>query len=130
MMSSWYVVPNSVYKPTHIESQYTYGSPMAGNSLLALFITGQSSANFRVSHLQDVVPKLPGYAFGYAHISPEYWITSPSNAPVTENDIQVSTGVINFKGNSGTLGNSVEDHLWYFDSISGCGGEGLEIFKV
>lgn len=103
---------------------------MVGNSLLALFITGQSSANFRVTHLQDVVPKLPGYAFGYAHVSPEYWITSSTKAPVTENDILVSVGVINFKGNVGTFRNSVDDHLWYFNSISGCGGDGLEIIKV
>lgn len=103
---------------------------MPGNANLATFITGQTSANFRVTHAQDVVPKLPGYGFGYAHVSPEYWITSPTGAAVTPNDIQVSSGIINFKGNQGTLGNSIDDHLWYFNNISGCGGDTLEIIKV
>ncbi|KAK5059958.1 hypothetical protein LTR84_009841 [Exophiala bonariae] len=105
---------------------FTYGSPMVGNRLLATFITGQTSANFRVTHAQDVVPKLPGYAFGFAHVSPEYWVTSATGVAVTSNDIQVSSGVVNFKGNQGTLGNSIDDHLWYFNNISGCGGDTLE----
>jgi len=115
---------------TNAHWQYTYGSPMVGNAALATFITAQTSANFRVTHAQDVVPKLPGYGFGYAHVSPEYWITSATGATVTPNDIQVSTGIVNFKGNQGTLGNSIDDHLWYFNSIAGCGPDGLEIVKV
>ena len=109
--------------------QYTYGSPMVGNAKLATFITGQTSANFRVTHAEDIVPKLPGYPLGYAHVSPEYWITTPTGSPVTPNDIQESSGIIDLKGNQGTLGSSIDDHLFYFNNISACGGDTLEIIK-
>ncbi|EXJ55423.1 hypothetical protein A1O7_08350 [Cladophialophora yegresii CBS 114405] len=108
-------------------SLYTYGSPMVGNYLLATFITNQSSNNFRVTHAQDLIPKLPGYPI-YAHVSPEYWITSPTDAVVTPNDVQVSSGVINLKGNQGQLDSSIDDHGWYFNDISACSpGLGSEL---
>ncbi|KIW99879.1 uncharacterized protein Z518_10807 [Rhinocladiella mackenziei CBS 650.93] len=111
----------------HSVSLYTYGSPMVGNAVLANFTTAQSGGNYRVTHAQDIVPKLPGYFLGFAHVSPEYWITSPTDAEVTANDVQVSSGVINLQGNQGQLESSVEDHLWYFNSISACGPDGIEV---
>ena len=100
-------------------SLYTYGSPMVGNYFLATFITQQTSQNFRVTHADDIVPKLPGYPI-FAHVSPEYWITSGDNVAVTPGDIQVSSGVIDLQGNQGQVDNSVDDHLWYFNAISAC----------
>lgn len=100
--------------------QYTYGSPMVGNVPLATFVTNQHGGNYRVTHADDIVPKLPGYPLGYAHVSPEYWITSPTGATVSAGDIQVSSGVIDLQGNQGTVDSSVPDHLWYFNSIAGC----------
>lgn len=100
---------------------------MVGNIALATFITAQAGGNFRVTHANDIVPKLPGYLLGYAHVSPEYWITSPTDAAVTADDIQVSSGVVNLQGNQGQLGGSVDDHLFYFNAISACGPDGLEI---
>jgi hypothetical protein len=96
---------------------------MPGNLPLAQFITAQTTENYRVTHAQDIVPKLPGYLLGYAHISPEYWITSGNNVTVTPNDIQVSTGNIDLSGNEGLLnGNNAADHSWYFNAISSCQG--------
>jgi hypothetical protein len=92
---------------------------MVGNYFLATFITKQSTKNFRVTHADDIVPKLPGYPV-FAHVSPEYWITSPSNVAVTANDIQVSTGVYDLAGNQGQIESSIDDHLWYFNAISAC----------
>ena len=100
---------------------------MAGNIPFVNFVTNQGN-NFRVTHQQDVVPKLPGYLLGYAHTSPEYWIfNSSNNSPVAANDIKVSSGAVNFAGNCGTLGSSVSNHLWYFNNISACGGDALEV---
>ncbi len=93
---------------------------MAGNLALAKFVTAQSGGNYRVTHAQDIVPKLPGYPLGFAHVSPEYWITSAAGATVTANDINVSSGEIDLQGNEGTLISSITDHLWYFNSIAGC----------
>jgi triacylglycerol lipase len=93
---------------------------MVGNVPLADFITAQAGGNYRVTHANDIVPKLPGYPLGFAHVSPEYWITSPTGAPVTANDVQVSSGVIDLDGNQGQLGGTVTDHLWYFNGIADC----------
>jgi hypothetical protein len=95
---------------------------MPGNLPLAQFITAQTSQNYRVTHADDIVPKLPGYLLGYAHVSPEYWITSAINVTVTPNDIQVSTGNIDLQGNEGLTGNNPADHTWYFNDISACQG--------
>ncbi|KAK4935205.1 hypothetical protein LTR10_023705 [Elasticomyces elasticus] len=99
---------------------YTYGSPMVGNLALATFITSQLGGNYRVTHANDIVPKLPSYALTFAHVSPEYWITAPTGDTVTANVIQVSTGEIDLQGDEGQLGGTVTDHLWYFNSISAC----------
>ncbi len=93
---------------------------MVGNKSLAAFITAQPGGNYRVTHANDIVPKLPGYLLGFASVSPEYWITSPTLAPVTAADVQVSTGTVDLQADEGQLGGTVTDHLWYFNSISGC----------
>ncbi|KIW13151.1 hypothetical protein PV08_08338 [Exophiala spinifera] len=104
----------------HNIALYTYGSPMVGNVALATFITGQGGGNYRVTHANDIVPKLPGYPLGFAHVSPEYWITSATSTTVTANDVQVSSGVVDLQGNQGQLGGTVSDHLWYFNAIAAC----------
>lgn len=99
---------------------------MAGNIAFVNYISGQGN-NFRVTHNEDLVPKLPGYILGYAHISDEYWITSATNETTTTSDIQVSSGALNFEGNKGTLGSSVDDHSWYLGPITGCGNEDMDL---
>jgi hypothetical protein len=105
--------------------QYTYGAPMSGNIAFVNFISGQGN-NYRVTHDKDIVPKLPGYLLGYAHISNEYWVTSPSGAAVTTRDVQVSSGALNLRGNAGQLESSTTDHNYYFGNITACGPENLE----
>jgi hypothetical protein len=99
---------------------------MVGNVPFANFVTGQGN-NYRVTHKQDPVPKLPGYLLRYAHISPEYWITSASGANVTIQNIKSSTGAINVLGNVGTFGSTVGDHMWYFGAISACSPQSLGV---
>jgi len=93
---------------------------MVGNKPLATFITAQPGGNYRVTHANDIVPKLPGYPLGFASVSPEYWITSPVLVTPTAGDVQVSTGEVDLQGDEGQLGGTITDHLWYFNSISGC----------
>ncbi|RAL01130.1 uncharacterized protein BO80DRAFT_434774 [Aspergillus ibericus CBS 121593] len=48
-----------------------------GNLALADYITDQDKgSNYRVTHTDDIVPKLPPELLGYHNFSPEYWITS------------------------------------------------------
>lgn len=93
---------------------------MVGNNAFATFVTNQAGGNFRVTHTNDAVPKLPGYAIAYRHVSPEYWITSGNDVPVTPNDVQVSTGTFNLRGNQGTLLSTISAHRWYFNAITTC----------
>ncbi|PWY72723.1 triacylglycerol lipase A [Aspergillus eucalypticola CBS 122712] len=81
---------------------YTYGCPRIGNYALAEHITSQGSgANFRVTHLNDIVPRLPPMDFGFSQPSPEYWITSGTGASVTASDIEVIEGINSTAGNAG-----------------------------
>ncbi|KAK4924562.1 hypothetical protein LTR66_016451 [Elasticomyces elasticus] len=99
---------------------YTYGSPMVGNDVFANFVTAQTNGNFRITHAADAVPKLPGYLLSYRHVSPEYWINKPSGQTVAAGDIQMSTGILDLKGNGRTLTATLTDHLWYFNAITAC----------
>ncbi|RHZ54512.1 lipase family protein [Aspergillus thermomutatus] len=98
---------------------YGYGSPRVGNKALATFITAQGS-NYRVTHTNDIVPRLPPRVFGFSHISPEYWITSGDDATVTTSDITVVQGIDSSGGNAGEDSTSVEAHNWYIGHIDGC----------
>lgn len=95
---------------------------MVGNDKFANFVTNQSGGNFRVTHANDAVPKLPGYILSYRHVSPEYWVTTPSNKQVNAGDIKVSSGILNLWGNQGTFLANIADHMWYFNAISACSG--------
>ena len=99
---------------------------MSGNVAFVNYISRRGN-NYRVTNKEDIVPKLPGYLLGYAHVSNEYWIRSPNGAPVTTSDIQVSSGAFNLAGNKGTLGANGDDHQWYFGRITGCGNEDLDL---
>ncbi|CUS15272.1 unnamed protein product, partial [Tuber aestivum] len=102
---------------------YTYGAPRIGNNKFSEFVT-QSSGNYRVTHLNDPVPRLPPVALGYYHISPEYWI-SYGDSNIKASHVKIYQGILNTGGNTGrgfiTL--NATAHLRYFlpVSISACG---------
>jgi len=99
-----------------------YGSPRLGNAALAQFITDQEGAEYRVTHLDDPVPRLPPIIFNYAHTSPEYWL-SDGNAFTTDysvNDVKECDGVKALGCNALTLGLDIIAHLYYLSPISGC----------
>jgi Lipase (class 3) len=108
------------------EVKYTYGAPQIGQQQFADYVGRQPGGNFRVTHTDDIVPKLPGLLIGYRHFSPEYFITSGNNVPVTTRDITVITGTPWYAGNQGTLTSSTEAHSWYFNRIAACAPEGFE----
>ncbi|KAJ6184526.1 hypothetical protein N7519_005827 [Penicillium mononematosum] len=106
---------------------YAYASPRVANAALAKYITAQGN-NYRFTHTNDPVPKLPLLSMGYVHVSPEYWITSPNNATVGTSDIKVIEGDVSFDGNTGTglpLLTDFEAHVWYFVHVDAGKGPGL-----
>ncbi|KAL4904399.1 hypothetical protein BDW74DRAFT_154747 [Aspergillus multicolor] len=98
---------------------YPYGSPRVGNPALAEYITAQGG-NYRVTHTNDIVPRLPPSLFGFTHLSPEYWVTSDNGIFPTTMDVQVIEGVGSREGNAGEAIQSVDAHSWYLIDINAC----------
>ncbi|KAI9684700.1 MAG: hypothetical protein M1829_000075 [Trizodia sp. TS-e1964] len=106
---------------------YTYGAPRIGNYFLSSYITNQAGGNFRITHTDDPIPRLPPILLNYVHVSPEYYITQGNSAAeVRLSFISVLAGFINFMGNGGKTGFDVPAHLEYFGPISNCSASGFE----
>lgn len=100
---------------------YTYGAPRVTGKTLSDFIADQNRGeNFRVTHTDDPVPRLPYLFLDLVHISPEYWIQSPNNVIPTINDVKRLDGDINMAGNTGQNALDMDAHLWYFGPIAEC----------
>ncbi|KAL4766771.1 Alpha/Beta hydrolase protein [Aspergillus nidulans var. acristatus] len=108
-------------------SLYTFGCPQLGNYNFAEFVTGSTVGNgYRVTHSDDPVPRIfsttanINKTWQYSTTSPEFWITSGNDVPVTASDIQVIWGIDNKNGNLGTTGLDLAAHNWYIGNMSGC----------
>jgi hypothetical protein len=88
---------------------------------MSKFVTNQG-LNYRVTHTADAVPKLPPeggplamLSGGYAHVSPEYWISEGTGMKTDK--IKVLEGIKNANGNSGTgMPFNVVAHVQYFQT--------------
>ncbi len=101
---------------------YTFGSPRISGPKLSSYISAQAGGNYRLTHWNDPVPKVPLLTMGYVHISPEYYISRKNGETIVENDINIFEGAINlFKGNAAWFRTDVEAHRWYFGSMYGSG---------
>ncbi|KAF6834025.1 lipase [Colletotrichum plurivorum] len=107
---------------------YTYGSPRVGNDDFTNFVTVQPGAEYRITHVDDPVPRLPPIFLGYRHTSPEYWLSTGSTTTVdyTVADIKICEGDKNTKCNGGTFGLNVDAHKYYFAKTSLCNTDGFE----
>lgn len=105
---------------------YTFGAPRIAGAKLSDYISAQAGGNFRVTHYNDPVPRLPPIAFGFVHVSPEYYIEVPNKAAVRPQDVEVLYGNFNKNGNSAWFAQDVEAHRWYLADISACAPGGFE----
>lgn len=100
---------------------YSYGSPRVGNDHFANFVASQGAGEYRVTHTDDPVPRLPPIIFGYRHTTPEYWLsTDASSNDYPLSDIRVCEGIASIRCNGGTFGLNVDSHGSYFIDVSGC----------
>lgn len=95
--------------------EITFGFPRAVNPTGAAYISAQNKgANYRLTHLNDPVPRLPPASFGYEHVDTEYYISSANNVVVTTADIQTCDC------NDDWVTLDILAHAWYFNAISSC----------
>lgn len=116
---------------------FTYGVPRVGDQTFASYIETKLGQNsYRVTHLNDPVPRLPGQLLGFRHPYPEYHITSPhiSNVLSANESILKSPANLAVKtedvlvldrseSDEGVVGYSCSDismHDAYFIDISKC----------
>jgi hypothetical protein len=116
---------------------FTYGVPRVGDQTFASYIEttlGQNS--YRMTHLNDPVPRLPGRLLGFRHPYPEYHITSPhisnvlsakesaltspANLAVTMEDVLVLDRSESDEGVVGYRCSDIAMHDAYFIDISKC----------
>ncbi|KAK1599439.1 lipase [Colletotrichum navitas] len=112
---------------------YTYGSPRVGNEAFTNFVTVQPGAEYRVTHVDDPVPRLPPILFGYRHTSPEYWLSTGNGTTIdyTLADIKVCEGDRNTECNGRfTLKLDTDAHVHYLRDIEACNADGFELRSI
>lgn len=111
---------------------YTYGSPRVGNAAFARFVTEQAGREHRVTHRDDLVPRLPPLIADFRHVSPEYWIFDGpgDDAVVDPDEVRVCPGYASTECNAGTEGLGFDAHGWYFGSLSGCAPDGTPFLRA
>lgn len=108
---------------------YTYGAPRVGNEEFANFVSRQPGGHFRITHGADPVPKVPPFAFGYRHTTPEYWLNGGSSRTIDYGirDIKVCTGTLSFGCNNGLDIPDAVSHMYYINSMGGCSPGGFDV---
>ncbi|KAK4147195.1 Alpha/Beta hydrolase protein [Dichotomopilus funicola] len=99
---------------------YTYGSPRVGNLAFAEYVTAQPGREYRVTHSDDPVPRLPPLLLNYRHTSPEYWIDAGSDGVLTTDEVKYCEGYASTGCNAGTTALDFDAHSWYFQQLKGC----------
>lgn len=104
---------------------YTFGSPRIGNNALVKYIYDQPGKTYRITHYNDVVPRLPPMFWPacYRHTSPEYWLEGGPDARTSYDADQIKEcdGSVNDLCNAKMSTPSIISHLYYFVAISECG---------
>ena len=96
--------------------------------MFANFVTAQAGSKFRITHLNDPVPKLPPILLGFRHVSPEYWLSTgtASTSVYTPADVKVCEGTASVKCNAGTLSLDINAHLTYLGPIQACSANPIQ----
>lgn len=111
--------------PKRTVNIYTYGAPRVGNMAFMNYIHNQDGYTYRITHYDDVVPRLPPMSYlGYGHTSAEYWLSwGPSDrVNYTTDQITECTGYVNSNCNAAGWYPGIKSHLYYLVAITHCGG--------
>lgn len=108
---------------------YTFGSPRVGNDKFANWFSAQAGGQWRVTHENDPVPRLPPMFTGYRHVTPEYWLSGgkATKTDYTIGQVRVCQGISSIGCNAGTLIVDIFAHLYYLGETSACSGFPLQL---
>ncbi|KAH0599030.1 hypothetical protein MHUMG1_03144 [Metarhizium humberi] len=111
---------------------YTYGSPRVGNDWFASWFSNVQGGQWRVTHEDDPVPRLPPIFSGYRHITPEYWLSGGNGGNTYKTDyttanIKVCEGIASTQCNAGRDVTDINAHLYYFGAIASCAPSSLQL---
>ncbi|KAM3438343.1 hypothetical protein NHJ13734_004216 [Beauveria thailandica] len=103
-------------------SIYTFGAPRIGNEVFANFASRQRGGLYRMTHIDDPVPRLPPMIFGYRHGGTEYWLSNGEAEQINYQgtDVKVCPGIDSVGCNAGTVGFDLPAHLHYLTKTAGC----------
>jgi hypothetical protein len=104
---------------------YTYGGPRVGNHAFVDFVTQQPGLEYRITHKDDPVPRLPPIFANFRHTSPEFRIDPGSDSVVTLDEVEYCPGYSNTDCNGGTFGLNGASHGYYFQGLSACAPESM-----
>ncbi|KAI6353917.1 hypothetical protein MCOR25_008830 [Pyricularia grisea] len=110
--------------PDVVIDVYSLGSPRVGNQAFAKYVSAQPGSVFRITHVNDPVPRLPPNLLGYYHTDVEYWLSTGGATTIdyTANDVLVCKGYFNRNCNtqSDFFGFAFVAHINYLTSIGAC----------
>lgn len=110
--------------PEKVIDVYSLGSPRVGNQAFAEYVSAQPGSVFRITHVNDPVPRLPPNLMGYYHTDVEYWLSTGGalTTDYTPNDVLVCKGIFNKNCNtkSDFFGFGFAAHVNYLTRIGAC----------
>ncbi|KAI6641452.1 hypothetical protein MCOR08_001161 [Pyricularia oryzae] len=110
--------------PEKVIDVYSLGSPRVGNQAFAEYVSAQPGSVFRITHVNDPVPRLPPNLMGYYHTDVEYWLSTGGalTTDYTPNDVLVCKGIFNRNCNtkSDFFGFGFAAHVNYLTRIGAC----------
>lgn len=87
------------------------------------FVSAQDGNEYRMTHIDDPVPRLPGHALGYYHTDVEYWLSIGEyyKTDYAASDVVVCTGYYNTSCNTqGIISTDYKAHSYYLRHVSVC----------
>jgi hypothetical protein len=76
--------------------------------------------NYRVTHYNDPVPRLPPGRLGYAQYLTEFYIGTKNNQTAQPSDVLNLTSSNTQQGNEQFILVNIEAHKWYFNNVTAC----------
>ncbi|KLU84832.1 hypothetical protein MAPG_03867 [Magnaporthiopsis poae ATCC 64411] len=120
-----------------IHSGFDKGWSQVRDQVLPALVAAKKSTGYRIvpgneyrlTHENDAVPRLPPLFFGYRHTSTEYWLNGGDSVSFQYGlqNIKVCQGNANLGCIGSVVGFAPEAHKYYLQLMNGCRAPGISI---